>query len=75
MNPFEAFVKRQQPGAQFVLTAAMLRVSPREFDALATTWLEDGGPGFNVVGVPFRSVVDGDFFISRVKVIRTSAVL
>jgi lipoprotein NlpD len=32
-----------------------------------------GGPGFNVAGVPFRVVVEGEFLISRVTVVRTTA--
>jgi hypothetical protein len=40
---------------------------------MAQRWLDDGGPGFNVVGAPHRTVVDGEFFISRVTVIRTTA--
>jgi len=53
----------------------MLRLEPREFDSLAQQWYDDGGPGFNVVGVPYRTVVDGEFLISRVTVIRTTAPL
>lgn len=75
MATLDEFVKRQKPGAQFVITAPMLRLEPREFDAIAQSWLDDGGPGFNVVGVPHRSVVDGEFFISRVTAIRTTAPL
>jgi hypothetical protein len=67
----EAFVKKQKEGATFVISAQMLRLTPKAFDSLAQGWLNDGGPGFNVVGVPFRSVVDGEFFISRVTVMRT----
>lgn len=68
-------VKKHQAGAQFVISAQMLRMSAQEFDPLAERWLDDGGPGFNVIGVPHRSVVDGEFLISRVTVIRTTAVL
>jgi len=68
-------MKRQKTGARFVVTAQMLKCDPLEFDKLATVWIEDGGPGFNVVGVPHRIVVDGEFVISRVTVIRTSATL
>jgi hypothetical protein len=75
MNSVNDFAKKQKPGAQFVITAQMLRMTPKEFDALANVWLDDGGPGFNVVGTPHRVVVDGDFFISRVTVIRTTAEL
>jgi hypothetical protein len=71
----EDFVRKQKAGARFVVTAQMLRCNPQEFDKLAQAWIEDGGPGFNVVGVPHRIVVDGEFVISRVTVIRTSAAL
>lgn len=69
------FVKKQKPGAQFVITAQMLRLRPQDFDSLAKIWLDDGGPGFNVMGVPHRTVIDGEFLISRVTVIRTTAEL
>jgi hypothetical protein len=69
------FVKKQKPGAQFVITAQMLKLRPQDFDSLANIWIDDGGPGFNVVGVPHRTVIDGDFLISRVTVIRTTAPL
>jgi hypothetical protein len=71
----EDFVRKQKTGARFVITAQMLRLKPQEFDKLAKDWIEDGGPGFNVIGVPHRIVIDGEFVISRVTVIRTSAVL
>lgn len=73
MARLEDFVRKQKAGATFVISAQMLRMDPREFDSLAQVWLDDGGPGFNVAGVPFRSVVDGDFLISRITVIRTTA--
>ncbi|MFS0758358.1 hypothetical protein ABC383_27185 [Noviherbaspirillum sp. 1P10PC] len=73
MTSIDAFVRKQKPGAQFVVSAQMLRMKPEEFDRLAQQWLDDGGPGFNVAGVPHRVVVDGQFLISRVTVIRTSA--
>jgi hypothetical protein len=75
MASIEDFVKKQKAGARFVITAQMLRLKPQEFDALAQRWLEDGGPGFNVIGVPHRTVVDGEFIISRITVIRTTATL
>lgn len=75
MTDITAFVRKQKPGAQFVVSAQMLRMEPEEFDRLAQQWLDDGGPGFNVAGVPHRVVVDGQFLISRVTVIRTSAVV
>ena len=75
MATIDEFVKKQKPGAQFVITAQMLRLKAQEFDTLAQRWLDDGGPGFNVVGVPHRSVVEGEFLITRVTVIRTTAQL
>jgi hypothetical protein len=71
MATIDEFVKRQKDGATFVITAPMLRVKPAEFHALAQAWYDDGGPGFNVIGTPHRSVVDGEFFITRVTVIKT----
>ncbi|MBS0307349.1 MAG: hypothetical protein JSS58_00130 [Proteobacteria bacterium] len=75
MAALEDFVKKQKAGAQFVISAQMLKLQPQAFDALAKTWLDDGGPGFNVVGMPHRVVVDGEFFIGRITVIRTTAPL
>jgi hypothetical protein len=75
MASINEFVKKQKAGARFVVTAQMLRVTVQEFDKLAQGWTDDGGPGFNVVGVPHRVVVDGEFLISRVTVIRTTATL
>lgn len=69
------FVKKQKTSAQFVITAQMLKVGPQDFDGLARIWIDEGGPGFNVVGVPHRIVVNGEFLISRVTVIRTTAPL
>ncbi len=71
MGTIEDFVSKQKEGAQFVITAQMLRMKPEDFDQLAQGWLDDGGPGFNVIGVPHRTVVDGEFFINRVTVIKT----
>lgn len=75
MASIDDVVRKQKPGAQFVISAQMLRMKPQDFDPMAQRWLDDGGPGFNVVGVPFRIVVDGEFLISRVTVIRTTALL
>jgi hypothetical protein len=75
MASLEDLVRKQKAGAQFVISAQMLRLSPQDFDPIAQGWLDDGGPGFNVVGTPHRSVVDGEFLISRVTVIRTTATL
>jgi hypothetical protein len=71
MSAIDDFVKRQKDGATFVITSQMLRLKPAEFDALAQQWYDDGGPGFNVIGTPHRTVVDGEFFITRVTVIKT----
>lgn len=73
MASIDDFVKKQKAGARFVITAQMLRLKPQEFDAMAQRWFDEGGPGFNVVGVPHRTVVDGEFLISRVTVVRTTA--
>jgi len=73
MATIDDLVRRQKEGAQFVISAQMLRLKPQEFDPIAQLWLDEGGPGFNVVGVPHRSVVEGNFLISRVTVIRTTA--
>lgn len=73
MAAIDNFVKKQKDGAKFVITAQMLRLTAEKFDTLAQIWLDDGGPGFNVVGVPHRTVVDGEFFISRVTVIKTTS--
>jgi hypothetical protein len=75
MASIEDVVRKQKTGAQFVISAQMLRLKPQDFDPMAQRWLDDGGPGFNVVGVPFRIVVDGEFLISRITVIRTTAPL
>jgi hypothetical protein len=75
MAAIEDLVRKQKAGARFVITAQMLRLRPQDFDPMAQRWLDDGGPGFNVVGVPHRTVVEGEFLISRVTVIRTTAPL
>jgi hypothetical protein len=73
MASLEDLVKKQKAGAQFVISAQMLGLTASEFDPLAQRWLDDGGPGFNVVGVPHRTVVEGEFLVSRVTVVRTTA--
>lgn len=75
MASLDDLVKKQKVGASFVISAQMLRLKPQEFDPMAQRWIDDGGPGFNVLGVPHRTVVDGEFLISRVTVIRTTAPL
>ena len=71
MAGIDEFVNKQKDGATFVVSAQMLRMTPQEFDAIAQTWFDDGGPGFNVVGMPHRTVVDGTFLISRMTVVKT----
>ncbi|MEC4718060.1 hypothetical protein RY831_02775 [Noviherbaspirillum sp. CPCC 100848] len=75
MASLDDLVRKQKTGASFVISAQMLRMKPQDFDPMAQRWLDDGGPGFNVIGVPHRTVVDGEFLISRVTVIRTTAPL
>ena len=72
MATIEEFVNKQKDGARFVITAQMLHLTAQEFDTVAQIWVDDGGPGFNVVGMPHRTVVDGEFFITRVTVIKTT---
>jgi len=73
MAALEDIVRKQKTGAQFVISAQMLRMEAEAFDRLAQQWLDDGGPGFNVAGVPHRSVVEDAFLITRITVIRTTA--
>lgn len=73
MATLSEIVKKQAPGAQFVISAQMLRMKPQDFEPLAQEWLDEGGPGFNVIGVPHRGVVDDEFLITRITVIRTTA--
>jgi hypothetical protein len=73
MAVLEDIIRKQKTGARFVISAQMLRMEATAFDRLAQQWLDDGGPGFNVTGVPFRSVVEDAFLITRVTVIRTTA--
>lgn len=73
MATLEDVVRKQKTGARFVISAHMLRMAPEEFDRLAQQWLDDGGPGFNVAGVPHRAVVEDAFLITRVTVVRTTA--
>ena len=70
MAGIDDFVNKQQPGARFVITAPMLRMTPQQFDSVAQEWMEDGGPGFDIVGIPHRVVIGGQFYIARVTVQR-----
>ncbi len=70
MAKLEEFVNKQKDGAKFVITSAMLRMTTQEFDLLAQDWIDHGGPGFQIAGVPFRKCIDGEFFIDRVTVMK-----
>jgi hypothetical protein len=75
MARIEEVVNRQKEGAQFVLSAAMMGLAPDEFDIVAKLWVNGGGNGFRVVGVPHRCCIDGNFFIDRVTVVKDSTLL
>jgi hypothetical protein len=75
MARIEDVVNRQKEGAQFVLSGAMMGLPPDEFDIVAQLWLDGGGNGFRVVGVPHRRCIDGNFFIDRVTVVKDSTLL
>ncbi|WP_331712975.1 hypothetical protein [Herminiimonas arsenitoxidans] len=71
MATIEDIVKKQKDGAQFVVSAQMLRLEPEEFDTLVHVWMEDGYPGFQLAGVPHRCCRDGEFYIDWIKVVKT----
>ena len=75
MASLDDIVRKQKVGAKFVITAQMLKLRPQDFDAIAKVWIDDGGPGFNAIGMPHRVVIDGIFLISRITVIRTTSPL
>lgn len=70
MQALQTIVDKQKVGARFVISAPMLGLDPIAFDRLAQSWIATGGPGFVLDGIPFRKVVDGQFFIQRVTVKR-----
>lgn len=72
MATVEEIVSRQKEGAQFVISAQMLRLGAEEFDTLVKLWMQDGNMGFTIAGVPHRKVVDGEFFIDRVTVVKST---
>ncbi|MBY0574525.1 MAG: hypothetical protein K2P84_12670 [Undibacterium sp.] len=72
MHDLNHLVEKQKIGARFVLSAPMLGIDAIAFDQLAQTWISDGGPGFVLDGIPFRKVIDGQFFIQRVTVVRVA---
>lgn len=71
MASVQEIVERQKDGAQFVISAQMLRMKTEEFDALVKTWLQRGAPGFALTAMPHRMVIDGEFFIDRITAIKT----
>ncbi len=73
MEKLEDIVNKQKEGAKFVITSAMLRLTTQEFDLVAQIWIKNGGPGFQMAGVPFRKCIDGEFFIDRVTVVKMPA--
>ncbi|MFZ6820552.1 hypothetical protein [Undibacterium sp. Ji22W] len=70
MQALQSIIDKQKVGARFVISAPMLGLDPVAFDRLAQSWIAKGGPGFVLDGIPFRKVVDGQFFIQRVTVKR-----
>lgn len=70
MPDLKSIVDKQQAGARFVISAPMLGLDLVAFDRLAQTWIANGGPGFILDGIPFRKVINGQFFIQRVTVKR-----
>jgi hypothetical protein len=72
MATVEDIVSKQKEGARFVISAQMLRLGPEEFETLLNLWLEDENRGFELAGVPHRTLVEGEFFIDRVTVVKTA---
>lgn len=72
MAKLEDIVKRQKHGAKFVLSYQMLGMDLETFDTVAQTWIENGGPGFEAAGIPARKVMDDEFLISRLTVVKTA---
>ncbi|WP_293775875.1 hypothetical protein [uncultured Oxalicibacterium sp.] len=72
MARLEDIVKKYQDGARFVISAPMLRLDAEEFDTLVKVWMQDDNRGFELAEPPHRKVVDGEFFIDRITVIRVS---
>jgi hypothetical protein len=73
MALIEDIVNKQKNGAQFVISAQMLRLDPEEFETLVKMWMEDENRGFELASVPHRACVDGEFFIDRITVTRVIA--
>ncbi|HEX2605686.1 MAG TPA: hypothetical protein VHL60_13520 [Oxalicibacterium sp.] len=72
MATVHEIVERQKDGAQFVISAQMLKMKTEDFDAMVNTWLQQGAPGFALTAMPHRKVIDGEFFIDRITAIKTA---
>lgn len=73
MALIEDIVNKQKNGAQFVISAQMLRLGPEEFETMFKMWMADENRGFELAAVPHRACIDGEFFIDRVTVTRVIA--
>ena len=73
MQKLNDIIQKQKIGAHFVISAPMLGIEIATFDQLAQSWQTHGGDGFSMHGIPFRKVIDGEFLIQRVTLIRTAA--
>lgn len=71
MPTLDHVVQRQAVGARFVLSATLLGMEVQAFDQYVQPWLTQAGPGFEIVGVPHRRCIDGEFYIDRITVRRT----
>jgi hypothetical protein len=68
MQKLTDIIQKQKIGAQ---SAPMLGIDVIAFDQLAKSWESLDDLGFQIVGVPFRKVIQDQFLIQRVTVIRT----
>ena len=73
MALIEDILNKQKDGAKFVISALMMHLDPEEFDTLVQMWLKDDNRGFELVAVPHRARVDGEFYIDRITVTRVIA--
>jgi hypothetical protein len=73
MQKLNNIIQKQKPGAHFVISAPMLGMEVSAFDELVQTWQTQGADGFHIHGIPFRKVIDGQFFIQRVTLVRTAS--
>ena len=73
MQKLNDILQKQKLGARFVISAPMLGITVSAFDQLVKTWQTNGADGFQIHGTPFMKVIDGQFLIQRVTVIRTDS--